>query len=230
VITDPHHRIIAAKKCLMDSQEPANSLVGDLVLALTQDDKADPNLVRAVHKFLDPYQRAVLDAFCISGANAKEISDATEIPMPVIAAYQRYVYDMEALQDKLERTTWVRSISRHFEQDAVRLLQAAVTVGKGYLVWMLTGRGSLTPADVLRYSMNDAAMRGQAHKNAPLDSAVAKEAHQWIRTAERLAKALHAIDPQDAIEAHKQLQIALVYDDETVNEETSGIAPDQIVH
>ena len=69
-----------------------------------------------------------------------------------------------------------------------------------------------------------------AHRGAPVNSDVAKEAHQWIRTAERLAKTLHAIDPEDQQEAEKQLRIALSYDDTTVNEETVGIAPDKILH
>ena len=227
---DPHHRIIAAQKAIEKGEKPGDPKVAAIILALTRGKNANKDLIYALNKFLHPYQRAVLDALCLGRASVEEIHEATEMPHGAITTYQEYLFDQTAFDDMLDRVTWVRSIQQHIAPDEVQLLQCVLTVGVRYLIWLLTGRGRFSPAEVLRHTMNDAMMRGMAHRNAPLDSAVAKEAHQWIRTAERLARAVHAIDPQDAQEAEKQLRIALSYEDTTVNQDTSGIAPDKILH
>jgi hypothetical protein len=227
---DPHHRLIAAQKAIKAGKKPKDPKVAAIIAAFTKNKSAQPALVRAVAKFLDPYQRAVMDALCLGRASVEEIHDATEIPHDVIAAYQDYLFDQTVFDDGLERVSWVRGQQEYIAQDELQLLQCVLTVGVKYLTWLLTGRGKFSPAEVLRHSMNDAMFRGMAHRGAPVNSDVAKEAHQWIRTAERLAKTLHAIDPEDQQEAEKQLRIALSYDDTTVNEETVGISPDKILH
>lgn len=227
---DPHHRIIAAQRAIEEGKKPKDSKVADIIAALQRGKNAKPALVYALNKFLDPYQRAVLDAFCVGRASVEEIHEATEIPFEAISAYMEYIFDSSVFDDGLERISWVRNLQKYIAHDELQLLQAALTVGVKYLTWLLTGRGKFSPAEVLRHTMNDAMMRGMAHRGAPLDSAVAKEAHQWIRTAERLARAVNQIDPQDAEEAEKQLRIALSYEDDTVNEETSGIEPGNILH
>jgi hypothetical protein len=229
-VKDPHHRIIAAQQAIEQGKKPKDAKVADIILAFTSGKGAKEDLIYAVSIFLESYQRAVLDALCLGRATTEEIFDATEIPHKVVVAYQDYFFDQDVFKNNLDRITWVRGLQDYLVPDELQLLQAAITVGPRYLVWLLTGRGKFTPTEVLRFSMNDAMFRGFAHRNAPLDSAVAQEAHRWIRTAERLAKTLHGIDPQDQEEAAKQLRIALTYDDTTVNAETSGISPDQILH
>lgn len=227
---DPHHRVIAAQKAIEEGTKPSDSKVADLILAFTKGKNAKTELIYATQKFLDSYQRAVLDALSLGRASVEEIHEATEMPLKVIVAYQTYLFDQTVFDDGLDRITWVRGLQKYIASDELQLLQAALTVGPQYLIWLLTGRGQFSPAEVIRHSMNDAMFRSLAHRNASLDSSVAKEALQWIRTAERLAKTLHAIDPQDKVEAEKQLRIALSYDDTTINEETSGISPDNILH
>lgn len=229
-MTDPHHRLIAAKKAIQDGKDSGDPKVRDIILAFSKDKNAKPELIYAIKKFLEPYQRAIMDALCLSRASIEEINEATEIPHNVIVAYQDYLFDSAVFDDNLDRLTWVRSIQQYLGKDEAQLLQAALTVGTRYLIWLLTGRGKFSPSEILRHSMNDAWCRGLAHRNVPIDSSIAKEALQWVRIAERLAKSLHAIDPDDAREAEKQLRMALSYEDNTVNEETSGLNPDQILH
>ena len=227
---DPHHRLIAAQKAVKSGEKPKDVKIAAIIAAFTKSKNAKPELIRAVEKFLDPYQRAVMDALCLGRASVEEIHEATEVPHEVIVAYQEYLFDQDVFKDGLERISWVRAQQKYIAQDELQLLQCVLTVGVKYLTWLLTGRGKFSPAEVLRHSMNDAMFRGMAHRGAPVNSEVAKEAHQWIRTAERLAKTLHTIDPEDQQEAEKQLRIALEYDDATVNEDTAGISPDKILH
>jgi hypothetical protein len=229
-VADPHHRLIAAQKAVKNGQKSKDPKVTAIIAAFTKSKSAKPELVYAVKKFIDPYQRAVMDALCLGRASIEDIHEATEIPHAVITAYQEYIFDQDVFDDGLDRVAWVRAQQDYIAQDELQLLQCVLTVGVKYLTWLLTGRGKFSPAQVLRHSMNDAMFRGMAHRGAPVNSDVAKEAHQWIRTAERLAKTLHAIDPEDQQEAEKQLRIALSYDDTTGNEETTGIAPDKILH
>lgn len=227
---DPHHRVIDAHKAIEKASKPKDAKIADLVLAFTKDKKAKPELIYAVDLFVDAYQRTVMDALVLGHATTEEIQEATGIPLNVIAAYQTYIFDSDVFRNELDRISWVRGLSKHVSADELKLLQAALTVGAKYLIWLITGRGSFTPVDVIRHSMNDAMFRGMAHRSAPINSDIAKEALLWIRTAERLAKTLQALDPQDIAEAEKQLRIALMYDETTVNEETSGITPENILH
>jgi hypothetical protein len=229
-VADPHHRLIAARTAIKEAKKPKDPKVAEIIAACTKSKTAKPELVCALKKILDPYQRAVMDALCLGRATDEEIHDATEVPLKVIAAYQEYFFDQSVFDDGLERISWVRAQANYINPEELQLLQCVITAGVAYLTWLLTGRGKFSPAQVLRHSMNDAMFRGMAHRGAPVNSDVAKEAHQWIRTAERLAKSLHIIDPEDQQEAEKQLRIALTYDDTTGNEESTGISPDKILH
>lgn len=227
---DPHHRIHAAQKALKSGKEITDTKLRDIVDALTNAKKAKPALVYALSKFLVPYERTVMDALFLGGASTDEIFEATEIPMEAIHAYNDYIFDRTVFRDRLERVSWVKSMCELIKPSEAQILMTVMAVGVRYLVWYLTGRGKCTPAEVLRFSMNDAFMRSMAHRMLPLDSDAAKEAHNWARTAERLAKTVHQVDPQETEEAKKELFIALNHRDKTGNAETTGIPPDKILH
>jgi hypothetical protein len=229
-VPDPHHRIIAAKKAIQAGEEPEDAKVRDIILVFTKHKDAKPELTYAIDVFLEPYQRTVMDALLLGRGSIEDIHEGTEIPHNVIAAYSDYLFDQTVFRNNLDRITWVQDNEKYLDQRQLQLLQSALTVGAQYLIWMITGRGKFSPAEVLRHTMNDAMFRGMAHRNAPLDSPVAKEALQWIRIAHNLAKSLHQIDPEDAKEAEKQLRMALTYEDTTVNAQTSGLSPEDILH
>jgi hypothetical protein len=229
-MSDPHHRLIAAQRAIKSGQEATDPKVRELIAALTNEDSAKPAVKYALRKFLIPYQRAVLDALFLGGATPDEIFQATEMPKDAIQAYGDYIFDNSVFDDRLDRVTWVESQQDYCTPAQLQILMAAMSVGPKYLVWMLTGRGNYSPAEVLRILMNDSTQRSLAHRLAPLDSNVAKEAHVWARTAERLAKTVSQVDPQDEEEARKQLYIALSHRDDTGNAETTGIPPEKILH
>jgi hypothetical protein len=229
-MSDPHHRLIAAQKAIKTGTEATDPKVRELIAAMSGDKHAKPAVMYALKKFSIPYQRTVLDALFLSGATQDEILDATEMPSDAIQAYGEYIFDNSVFEDRLDRNTWVESMQEYCTPQQQQLLMAAMAAGPKYLVWMLTGRGSYTPTEILRILMNDAGLRSLGHRLAPLDSNIAKEAHNWARTAERLAKTVHQVDPQDDVEARRQLFIALSHQDGTVNEQTSGIPPDRILH
>jgi hypothetical protein len=227
---DPHHRLFAAQRAIKSGREVTDPKVRELVAALTNEDGVSERLKYVVRLFLKPYHRTVLNALCLSGATPDEMFQATEIPPGILAAYQEYIFDTSVFENRLDRVNWVEDQKDYCTPAQLQTLVSAMTVGPKYLVWMLTGRGSYTPSEVLRILMNDATLRSLGHRSAPLDSNLAKEAHTWARTAERLAKTVSQVDPQDEEEARKQLYIALSHHDETVNEQTSGIAPENILH
>jgi len=177
-VADPHHRLIAAQKAVKNGVKSKDPKVTAIIAAFTQSKSAKKELVYALKKFLDPYQRAVMDALCLGRASVEEIHEATEIPHDVIVTYQEYFFDQNVFDDGLDRVAWVRAQQEYIAPHELQLLQCVLTVGVKYLTWLLTGRGKFSPAQVLRHSMNDAMFRGMAHRGAPVDSTVAKEAHQ----------------------------------------------------
>jgi hypothetical protein len=228
-VSDPHHRLIAAQKAIKSGQEATDPKVREMIDALSGESTNEP-LKYALRLFLKPYHRTVLDALCISKATPDEMFQATEIPPEVLATYQTYIFDNDVFENRLDRVSWVESMQDYCTPAQIQILMAAMTVGPRYLVWFLTGRGNYTPSEVLRMMMNDATFRSLGHRMAPLDSNIAKEAHNWARTAERLAKTVHQVDPQDNEEARKQLYIALSHRDDTGNAQTTGIQPEKILH
>lgn len=228
---DPHHRITAAQKALKSGKEITDTKIRELAAALKNAKNAKPALKYALSKFLVPYERTVMDALFLGGATPDEVFEATEIPPDAIQAYGDYIFDRTVFRDRLERITWVKQMTEVIKPSEAQILMTVMSVGVRYLVWYLTGRGKYTPAEVLRFSMNDAFMRGMgASRVAPLDSEAGREAHNWIRTAERLAKTVHQVDPQENEEAQKQLLIALNHRDDTGNEQTTGIPAEKILH
>jgi hypothetical protein len=222
--------LIAAQKAIQKGEEATDPKVRELMAALSNDKDVKPAIAYALRKFLVPYQRTVLDALHLGNATPDEIHEATEMPYEAIAAYGEYIFDRTVFEDRLDRKTWVESMISYLQPNEAQILMVVMTIGVNYLVWYLTGRGKFTPAEVLRFTMNDAMFRSFAHRMAPLDSAVSKEAHNWARTAERVAKSLHQVDPQDNEEARKQLYIALSHRDETGNAQTTGIPAEKILH
>lgn len=226
----PHHRVIEAKRCVDERVGSADPLVNDLVAALTSSKKAKPEVVYALEKFKMPDQRVVLDALHLGGATEKEIEEATGMPLDAIRAYAMYIFDMSVFKDQLDRRSWVKSLQGYLKPDDLVLLQTALVAGVQYIVWMFTGKGEATPTQVLRTTMNDAHMRSMAHRMAGVTTDVSKAAHDWAKTAERTAKTVAIVDPQDTAEAREEIRIALRHRDDTVNEEITGITPDKILH
>lgn len=229
-MADPHHRLIAAQRAIKSGQETTDTKVRELVDALSGEANAKPGIKYALRKFFVPYQRTVLDALFLSGATQDEILQATEMPLDAIIAYGEYIFDNSVFEDRLDRVTWVESMKDYCTPAQLQLLMTAMAVGPKYLVWVLTGRGNYSPAEILRILMNDSALRSLGHRLAPLDSNVAKEAHNWVRTSLQLAKTVSQVDPRDDEEARKQLYIALSHCDETTNATDSGIQPEKILH
>lgn len=227
---NPHHHLTTAQEAISDGKKKHADPKIDLLMRGLRGEKVPEELAYALDKFRMSYQRTVLNALFIGGATTEQIHQATEIPFKAIAAYGEYIFDITVFRDLLERRSWVVSMQGHLTVEEGKILMAALTTGVRYLIWMLSGRGSYTPAEVLRQTMNDAQFRSLAHRSATINSDVSKEAHQWARTAERLARSVNAVDPQDNEEARKQLFIALNHEDDTVDEESSGIPKADILH
>ena len=227
---DPHHLVVDAQEAITNGKKKHTDPKIELLMRALRGEKVPEELAYALDKFRMSYQRTVLNALFIGGALIEDIHKATEIPLKALAAYSEYIFDTTVFRDLLERRAWVVSMQGYLTVEEGKILLAAMTSGTRYLIWMLTGKGNYTPAQVLRQTMNDAQFRSLAHRSAAIDSSVSKEAHQWSRTAERLARSVSTVDPQDNEEARKQLFIALNHEDNTVDEESSGISKADILH
>lgn len=230
VIRDPYHRIHAAEIAVDHKTPTSDPLVAQLVQVI-EGTSTDDTLCYAWEKYRHPTQRNILEALLLADANSEQIADATEIPLAVIEAYSTHIYDRAVFRDRLDRVAYVEAVTKTAPPREARLLQTALTCGADYILWLLLGHRDLSPKQILRTAATDAHCRSQAHRLAPLDSEIAKEARLWADQAARLAMILEKVDPSDSRDAIESLKLALQYEDTTINQDTPG-APkaDEILH
>ena len=226
----PHHLFLAAQESISSGKKSKDARVREIIAALNEDKGYKKELAYALSKFMSSYQRTILNAFFLGEAPLQTMHEVTGVPLDAVTAYKNYLFDDAVFRDKLDRISWVEEQVSYQSAEEVSVLKTAMAVGTKYLAWTLTGEGNFTPAEVLRNVMNDAMFRSLAHRVAPLNSEIAKEAHNWAKTAERAAKTVHLVDPKDEEEARKALYIALKHEDTTFNENTMDVSPDQILH
>lgn len=227
---DPTHYMASAMRAIAADKEPSDTRVRELVAAIQNKRGAKASLKYALRKYNSPYQRAVMDALLFGEADYQVIQKATGIPLDAIEAYNTYLFDDTVFEDRLDKIAWVKEKQQTTPEEQHQLLTVVMSVGVDYLVWYLTGEGTISPVRVLQRGMVDATYRSLAHRLAPLNSDTAKHAQSWMKAAAQMAKETHAIAPQDTDDARQQLAIALRHRDETTNVEQSGIMPDEILH
>jgi hypothetical protein len=228
---DPHFRVYEALDIVEDPRKkPSDKKVEELVKVITRQSK-DEVLEYAWDKFQNSRSRICLNAFVIAEASPDTIRRSTGVPIAVVQAYAAYICDITVFRDRLDRLSYIDSVSQYGDQDEALYLRAAVTAGAPYIVWLLGNQTDETPKEVVRAHMIDGYHRAKAHRNAPLDSIIAREARIWASESSKNAVALHRIDPQESQDALEQLRLKLVYDDGTISENTVGApAPEDILH
>lgn len=227
---DPYHHIRAAE-IAREKGTPTGDLILNQLVAVIEGTSTDEVLCYAWRKYRHPTQRNILEALLLADASPELISEATEIPLPVVGVYASHIFDRGVFKDRLDKVTYVEEVSKTLSAREARMLQTALTCGAEYILWLLLGRSELSPKQILRMVATDAHCRSQAHRLAPLDSDIAKEARAWGDQAARLATILEKVDPSDSQDAIESLKLALQYEDGTINESTPG-APraDEILH
>jgi hypothetical protein len=232
---DPHHRINDAVRYAESPDEDIPNDLDNQTLALIYGLRGKPptvDLYHALRKYQNPFSRNVLTGFLLAEAKEELITKTTGMAAGVLTAYVTYIFDNSIFSDKMDRFSYAHAVRNFVSAEHAAFLEAAVTHGPEYLVWMLNGDPSHTPKDIMASVMVDALYRGRAHRNAAITSPAAKEARAWLSLAGSTATNAHRLDPSgDADDALRDLKLALSYEDETTNEETPGApAPGDILH
>jgi len=219
---DPHFRVYEALDIVEDPRKvPSDTKVAELVQVITKQSQ-DEVLKYAWDKFQDDRSRVCLNAFIFAGATPDEIRRNTGVPIAVTLVYATYICDVTVFRDRLDRLSYIDRVSQYGDQNEALYLRAAITAGAPYITWLLGNPTNETPKEVIRDHMIDGYHRAKSHRNAPLDSAISREARCWAAESSKNAVALHRIDPQETHDALEQLRLKLVYDDGTINENTVG--------
>ena len=221
----PGHRFESVKQQInLKRTAPEEPKLRSLYAILTGS-RADDLLVEyAYDLYRNTTHRPVVDAFILAKVPSNITADALQVPAEVLDVYAYLFMDTSVFRNVLE----LRSYAANYNDETVK---AAVFTGQEFLLWMYNiTQPHVDPRYVIRKTMVDAYMRGQAHRGNGITSQVSKAAHNWMNTAIRNAELLEKLDPQTAREAAKELELALLTNDETLTSETSPVAVEEILH
>ena len=232
-MSNPYHIIDAAQVCFRDELDSDDEDVRRLLRVMRgkKVPKKDQDLAYAYDKYRSTLTRAILNSFLLANTTYDIIREATGIPMPVLAEYQRYFFDVTVFRDKMERIEFVEQECRYCAPQEAMFLKAAIQNGPDYLVWVLNGKPKHHPRDVIEHHMMEGYFRSQAHRGTEITSDVALQAHRWSQTSHRAASDLQRLDPRDDQDALAELQLKLTTEDKTINQETEDAPrPEDILH
>lgn len=191
----------------------------------------DTELNYAWDLYKDAYIRTIVNSLFLSGAGYDVMARATEIPATVLGLYGQYIFDLSVFRNRLERISFVNTYRQYVTDEEGQFLQAAITCGTDYVVWLINGDPRHPPKEVLNVVMMDGFFRSQAHRSAPLTSELAKQARGWLQDAQRAAVNLQKLDPKDDEDALRELVMTLSFKDDTTNEaHVEAPRPEDILH
>lgn len=228
--TDPHFRAYAALEAFDAKNVVTDPKIQEL-LNVIQGTSKNEALCYAWDKFTHEYSRTVLDSFLLANATYDVIRKTTGVPIPVLQVYSSHIFDLTVFRDYLERVEYVGFCKQYLHPREQAYLEAALTQGADYIVWLLNGKIDKPPKAALEAAMIEGMLMGQAHRNVDITSETAKQSRAWLDVATRAATSLQRIDPKDDQDAFMELQIALTHENNVVNAETPAAPqPEEILH
>ena len=221
----PEHRFVAIQKAAKNGHEPKGPLEKELC-RLLKGSKVGEAVTRASDIHSHTYKREVMESFLLVQVTPEDIQRVLKIPPEVTAAYTHLFFDAEAFEDELDRLEYAYSYKRN--DYGATLKRFSVDFGKNSLmIRMSRGESSISPTLVQNEIRATAYMIAQRAKTNPVDSDIAKGALDWAKLA---LKASSDIEEEKTLSNIEELSMALETEDESTNEEKSGIKADDVLH
>lgn len=154
----------------------------------------------ALDIYLNDYEREIMQAWIVSGADDALINQILSIPVEVTQVYRYLFCDMGVFRDRLDLMSWVQGYrdAANTTAQGDTLLRTAVMQGPKALAWIY-GRGmtEVDPAEVLKNAMSDAYFRGSNNRDHKVSSKEAQITHSYMETASKIAMVLDKKRPSD---------------------------------
>jgi hypothetical protein len=162
----------------------------------------------------------------LAGCTADEVLDVLRVPAAVTESYSYLFFDTTVFADELDLRDYAYTYAG--SEYGADLKRYTVDLGKECLKVRLShGNYSVSPMIVQDGIRSTAYMMAQLVKVNQADSSLANAALRWAQVG------LKAADPEDnksEDDAFSKIKFALESREDSVNEQTSGISPDQILH
>ena len=222
------HRHQAVLSAVRDMRTPTDRFEQELFKFLTTG-CACPEVIRALDINRHAYKREVLESFLLVDIDPKEIYAILKVPLNVIRAYSYLFFDTSTFEDELDRIDYAHTYSR--DSFGKTLKEFAIDVGPESLkIRMSRGTYYIKNIDVHSGIRSTAYLMGQMAKVNPMDSQVAKESLRWAQLGLKAATTDEESEQEQEARGINQILCALESKDETLSPETSGIAPEEILH
>lgn len=207
----------------------SDPMVNALERLLLGDDAVPNEIAYAYRLFSDNYQREVMEAFLIAGAQPSVLEEIFDIPKPVTEAFATLFFDVSVFVNRLELESYVRYYAEDEEEGdwARALKQSALEQGLEYLrVSFGRDRVAVDPKAVVDDMLRQSFMFMKVASMHPLDSQKAKEARQWTGTLmDAMKNQYDMLQGRDTSNEGLLVRLEMVqYDDETPT-----ISPSDIV-
>lgn len=194
---EPAHRYLAVKEATTPPLHLFERALFDALAGTSIDSPA----VYAYEIYDNVFEREIMQAWVLSGADDALVLHILNIPTEVTQAYRHLFFDVTVFRDRLDILSWVRTYPKtpSATQDGGAILQTAVMRGPKALAWIY-GRGEVEvdPVDVMRHAMSDAYFRGLSNRDHRLSSKEAAVTHALMNSAVKIAAALDKKKPSDA--------------------------------
>lgn len=192
---EPAHRFLAVSS----AKNPPSHPLEKALHALLNKGGTDAIVAYAHEVYTTPFEREVMQAFIVSGADDALIQQTLGVPLEVTQAYRHLFCDVTVFRDRLDLLRWAREYETSGgSKEGAALLKTATMQGPKALAWVY-GQGTVEvePQDVLKHAMADAYFRGATNRDYKLSTKEANVTHALMASAVKIATALDKAKPQN---------------------------------
>lgn len=225
MLKSPDHRFLDLKKRIEGGTAVRGDVEAALKLLVSGKDCKHLETAKAYAIHTREFKREALEALLLAGIDAETIEQVVRVPVPVTEIYMEYFFDVAVFEDDLDIIDYAHGYDKSEYGKDLKCL--AADLGSETIKIKLS-RGSYTvnPLKVKEEIRNTAFLLAQHAKVNPMKSDVSRAAHKWATLAVRAADEDTSRDERDI----DKILIELDTQDETTDEEKSGIVKEDILH
>lgn len=221
------HRYREVVECVARETKPDDVLMYALYVHLMGGvhECVNAAVVRAHDIYTHEFKREVLESFLLVDASPEEIQSIIRVSPEVTQAYAHLFFDTTTFVDELDRMDYAYEYNN--SEFGKELKHYAVDMGKECLKIRLSRGAYAAPPTTVQDGIRATAfIMAQLVRVNPPDSSLANSALRWAQVGLKAADT-----PQDKDNASvEDLKMALVTREDAVDQKSSGIEPDEILH
>lgn len=149
---------------------------------------ANKTVMHAHEIWANPYEREIMQAFLLAGADDALLDTHLRLPPSVTQAYRHLFFDRNMFRDELDVMSWVRDYQG--TPEGTKLLHSAMENGVEVVAWICGYHIALDAQTVQQRIMLDSFARSRSHRGNSLSSKEVAVAHSLMKTAASQAEKL----------------------------------------